>query len=121
MAAGVGCWPRSAVSELGERGRVSRFILYAGRIFAGAVTVISVANCFTPLLFTVDQSSAYRALDLRYAVLITQILLLLLVSTHAFGVFFRLRGTMKKGNRYRTVGLFGLIISIFLITQLWFP
>ena len=121
MAAGVLCWTRSSVIYLGERGRFSRFILYAGRIFAGAVTVISVANCFTPLLFTVDQSSVYRALDLRYAVLITQILLLLLVSTHAFGVFFRLRGTMKKGNRYRTVGLFGLIKSIFLITQLWFP
>lgn len=121
MAAGVLCWTRSAVIYLGEQGRFSRFILYAGRIFAVAVTVFSVANCFTPLLFTVDSASVYSALDLRYAVLITQILLLLLISGYAFGVFLRRRGTMNKGNRYRTLGFFGLIKSIFLIIQLWYP
>ena len=121
MAAGVLCWTHSAVIYLGERGRFSRFVLYAGRIFAVAVTVISVANCFTPLLFTVDQSGVYSALNLRYAVLITQILLLLLVSAYAFTVIFRQRGTMKKRNRHRTLGLFGLIKSIFLIIQLWYP
>ena len=120
-AVGVLCWTRTAVIYLEEDNRFSRFILYAGRFFTGAVAVISVANCFTPLMFTVDESCVYHALDFRYAILITQILLLLLVSAYAFGVIFRLRGTMKKVNRYRTLGLFGLIKSIFLIFQIWHP
>ncbi len=121
MAAGVLCWTRSAVIYLGERGRFGRFLPYAGRVFAGVVSALSVINCFTPILFTVDESSVYKALDLRYAVLITQIVLLLLVSAYAFRKFFRPGKTGKKVNRYRTAGLFGLIKSLFLIIQLWYP
>ena len=121
MAAGVLYWTRTAVIYLGEHGRFSRFILYAGRIFAGTMAVLSVVNCFTPVLFTVDESCVYRALDIRYAVLITQILLLLLVSAYTFSKFFRLRNTTRKAYRFRTVGLFGLIKSLFLIIQLWYP
>ena len=44
-----------------------------------------------------------------------------MVSAHAFRVFFRQRSTDRKVNRYRTVGLFGLIKSFFLIVQLWYP
>ena len=121
MAAGVLCWTRSAVIYLPERGRFSLFLMYAGRIFAGVTAALSVVNCFTPVLFTVDAACVYKALDTRYVVLITQIVLLLLVSAHAFGVYFRQHKTAKTVNRYRTVGLFGLIMSLFLIIQLWYP
>ena len=121
MAAGVLCWTRAAVIYLREREFFSRFILYAGRVFAGVMVLLSVVNCFTPVLFTVDEACVYKALDIRYAILIIQIILLLMVSAHAFSVFFRQRSTDRKVNRYRTVGLFGLIKSFFLIVQLWYP
>ena len=121
MAAGVLCWTRAAVIYLPERGRFSLFLMYAGRIFAGVTAALSVVNCFTPVLFTVDAACVYKALDTRYVVLITQIVLLLLVSAHAFRVYFRQYKTAKTVNRYRTVGLFGLIKSLFLIIQLWYP
>ncbi len=121
MAAGVLCWTRATVIYLREKGGFSRFLLYAGRVFTAGMTVLSAANCFTPLLFTVDENCVYRALDVRYAILIIQILLLLMVSAHAFRVFFRQGRTLGKVSRYRTMGLFGLIKSLFLIIQLWYP
>ena len=121
MAAGVLFWTRSAVIYLSEHGRFSRFLLYAGRVFAAAMVLLSVINCFTPVLFSVDEACVYKALDTRYAILIIQIILLLMVSAYAFGVYFRQRSANKKVNRYRTVGLFGLIMSIFLTIQLWYP
>ena len=54
MAAGVLCWTRAAVIYLGERGRFSRLLLYAGRIFASGVTLCALLNCFMPVLFIVD-------------------------------------------------------------------
>ena len=121
MAASVLCWTRTAVIYLSEQGRFNRFLLYAGRLFSGIMAVICIINCFTPVLFKVDAACVYTALNARYVILSAQILLLLLVSAYAFSAYFKLRNTTKKVNRYRTVGFFGLIKSLFLIIQLWYP
>ena len=122
MAAGVMYWTKYTVTYLEEeRYLFGRFLLHSGRIFALCVTILSVVNLFTPVLFTVDQDCAYKALNIRYVILGIQILLLLLISAYTFTSIARKRHAAGKWKKYRTLGLFGLLMAAFLTAQLWYP
>ena len=122
MAAGVMYWTKYTVTYLEEeRYLFGRFLLHSGRIFALCVTILSVVNLFTPVLFTVDQDCVYKALNIRYDILGIQILLLLLISAYTFTSIARKRHAAGKWKKYRTLGLFGLLMAAFLTAQLWYP
>lgn len=122
MAAGVMYWTKYTVTYLEEERYIfGRFLLQSGRIFALCVTVLSVVNLFVPVLFTVDPDCVYKALNTRYVVLGIQIILLLLISAYTFASIVRKRHAAKKWKRYRTLGLFGLLMAVFLTAQLWYP
>ena len=122
MAAGVMYWTKYTVIYLEEeRYLFGRFLLHSGRIFALCVTILSVVNLFTPVLFTVDQDCVYKALNIRYVILGIQILLLLLISAYTFTSIARKRHAAGKWKKYRTLGLFGLLMAAFLTAQLWYP
>ena len=115
-------WTKYTVIYLEEEKYLfGRFLLQSGRIFALSVTVVSVVNLFAPILFTVDSDCVYVALETRYVVLGIQIVLLLLISAYTFMSIARKRHTAGKTKRYRTLGLFGVLMAIFLTAQLWFP
>ena len=80
MAVGVLLWAQYIVAYLEENNGFGRFIVVAGRVVAGLITLLTVINLFQPVLFTVDAACVYRALPLRYAVLAGQIALLLTIS-----------------------------------------
>lgn len=119
MAVGILFWTQYAVTYLEEKNKFSRFIMIAGRIITALVGIVSCVNVFVPVLFTVDENCVYHALGFRYAVLIAQILLLLIISVYALFIFFRHR--TEKRLRYRTLALFGLIMAVFLFAQIWYP
>ena len=119
MAAGVFFWAQYTITYLEDETRFGKFLVLAGRTIAGLITVIAVANIFFPVLFTVDSDCVYRAFPVRYVMLASQILLLLLISNYAITSIVR-RGAEKK-QKYRTLALFGLIMALFLFVQLWFP
>lgn len=121
MAAGILCWTQYAVAYLEGRGRFARFLLWAGRVLAALLTLLTVANVFTPVLFTVDEGCVYRARPARYVLLICQILLLLLTSAYAAASIIRQGRRLKKSYRFRALVFFGLIMALFLFIQLWFP
>ena len=115
-------WTKYTVTYLEEeRYLFGRFLLHSGRIFALCVTILSVVNLFTPVLFTVDQDCVYKALNIRYVILGIQILLLLLISAYTFTSIARKRHAAGKWKKYRTLGLFGLLMAAFLTAQLWYP
>ncbi len=120
MAAGILFWTQYVVTYLEEDKGFGKFFLYSGRIVAAIVTVLTVINTFYPVLFIVDSSCVYKALGVRYAVLIVQILLLLLLSGYSFSSIIRKKNSEAESRRYRTVGLFGLIMATFLTIQIWF-
>jgi undecaprenyl pyrophosphate phosphatase UppP len=66
MAVGVLFWTEFAVAYSGEDKPFGRFIVLAGRVLAVGIALLSVANVFAPLLFTVDADGVYHALPLRY-------------------------------------------------------
>jgi diguanylate cyclase (GGDEF)-like protein len=119
MAVGVLFWAEFIVAYLEEESAFGRFLVTAGRAIAAVTAVLSVVNIFTPLLFTVDSDAVYTPLTLRYAVLTSQILLLLLISAYAVSSI--LRHPEEKNLKFRTLVYFGSVTSVFLALQLWFP
>lgn len=121
MALGILLWTKYVVTYFDEKDAFGNFLVYAGRILAGCVTVISLANIFFPILFVVDDECVYTPLSFRYAILIVQIILLLLISIHAFRGILRKNISGDRANRYRAMSYFGMIMSALLIAQIWLP
>ena len=121
MAAGVLLWTEYTVSYLDEESAFGRFLVTAGRVLAGLITTLALVNLIKPVLFTVDAESVYRVFPIRYVILVGQILLLLLISAFALSSMMRESGGKGKAMKYRALGMFGLIMAVFLFIQLWFP
>ena len=121
MAAGVLYWAGFTVAYSEEKNPFGQFIRAAFNVLAALILVLSVINIFTPILFTVSADCVYEALPLRYAVLGIQILLLLLISVYAFAWMSRQKAGSVKRQRFMILASFGLIMTVFLTMQLWFP
>ena len=121
MAVGLSFWAEYTVAYLNEKSKFGRVLVYSGRIAAAVIVCLNIANIFTPVLFEVDSKSVYKALPLRYAVLVFQILFLLVISFHALTSMFRTGFRSEKNKRFRILASFGLIMALCLFVQLWFP
>ena len=121
MAVGILLWTQYVVTYLDEKDTFGNFLVHAGRILAACVTVISLVNIFAPVLFTVDDECVYTPLPIRYAILIVQIVLLFLISIHALQIILAKKASGDSVKRYRATAYFGLIMSTFLIAQVWLP
>ena len=119
MAIGVLFWTQYTVTYLEKKNAFAKFLVYSGRIMAAAVTVLVVANCFTPVLFRVDEACVYHPLSIRYVALVWQIVLLLLISGNSFASMFS--GEKDKKYRYLALASFGLIMAAFLLAQIFYP
>ncbi len=121
MAVGILLWTQYVVTYLDEKDTFGNFLVHAGRILAACVTVISLVNIFAPVLFTVDDECVYTPLPIRYVILIVQIVLLFLISIHALRTILAKKASGDRVKRYRATAYFGLIMSTFLIAQVWLP
>ena len=119
MAVGVLFWTQYTVTYLEQNNIFAKFLVYSGRIFAAAVTLLVVANRFTPVLFTVDENGVYSPLAVRYVALVWQIILLLLISANS--IFSLTSGENDKRYRYFALASFGIIMAVFLFVQIFYP
>ena len=119
MAVGVLFWTKYAVAYLDEKNAFGKFLVIAGRVLFATVVISVAVNIFTPILFRIDDQALYSAYAIRYVVLISQIVLLLLVSAYSF--LSMRKKTRIKAKKYRTIALFGFITAVFLTVQIWFP
>ena len=119
MAAGVLLWVRFSVVYLEEKSAFGQFLVYVGRVIAGLIAVLAVVNIFVPVLFTVDENCVYHALTMRYVQLVSQIVLLLMISGHALSLM--VTHPEENGKHYLALAFFGVIMALFLLIQLWFP
>jgi len=121
MAAGIQYWAEFTVTYLEEKSGYGKFLRIAGRVLAGVITILSIINIFTPVLFTVDKDCVYQALPVRYVQLGAQVVLLLLISLYASSSMLRTRPGDIRRKRYRSLAFFGVIMAAFLFSQLWLP
>ena len=122
MSAGIILWTVCVFYYLKATGKFVRILVWSGRILATVITATSLINIFVPIMFTVDDACVYSTLPLRNVLLIAQIALMIIISIYAVTAFNKVKDNRDKLKpRYRTVGLFGLIMAVFLTIQLWFP
>lgn len=122
MASGIVLWTGSVFYYLHAKGRFAQILKWTGRIVATVIVLAVIANIFMPILFTVDAECVYHDLPLRDILLILQVIILAAVSCYCFVAYAKAHGhNIEVQLQYRTVGLFGLIMSVFLLAQLWFP
>ena len=119
MAAGVFFWAQYTVTYLQDETSFGARLVLAGRVISGLITAAAILNIFTPVLFTVDSACVYRALPLRFVLLGSQILFLLMISGYAIASIVRRK--TKKTMKYRALASFGLIMAAFLLIQLGYP
>ena len=122
MAMGIALWTAGVFYYLQAKGKFVKILKLTGQIVALVIVVTAIVNIFIPVLFTVDSACVYEALPLRYILLVLQIVILVVVSCYSFIAYAKDKGNDVHGKlRYRTVGLFGIIMALFLGAQLWFP
>ena len=119
MAIGILFWTRYVVAYLHEKNVFGTFLRYAGIAFFGGVTILVFINIFVPVMFRIDENGTYVASAARYVVLIIQIILLFLSSAYALAISLKSKGS--KRQRHLTIGLFGLIMLVFIFIQLFYP
>ena len=119
MAIGILFWTRYVDAYLHKENRFGTVLRYAGTAFFGAVGILVFINIFAPVLFRIDEKGTYVASAARYVVLIIQIILLFFSSAYALAISFKSKGS--KRQRHLTIGLFGLIMLIFIFIQIFYP
>ncbi len=121
MAAGIFFWTQFVVTYLEEKSVFGNFLVYAGRMIAAIVGILSIVNIFVPVLFKVDSKGTYYPLETRYIILAVQVVLVLVLSVYALTAILGNRSENVREKKYRTVALFGLINAVFLILQTIYP
>lgn len=121
MAIGLIFWSQYVITYLNENNAFGRFVISACHTVATLIIITCIVNSFVPILFTIDENSVYHATAVRYILLFSQILILILISVYAFISSLKRDNAPGKDRRYHTVTLFGIIMACFLTIQLQFP
>lgn len=119
MALGILLWTRYVIAYLDEENAFRTFLYHAGTVFFTVLTLSALVNLFYPLLFWFDDDGVYHAALMRDIILVLQVLILVLASVYALRVSTKTRDAVK--SRYRTIGLSGLVMLVFISIQLFFP
>ncbi len=119
MGATMFFWTRFVVLYLGESGRFMKLFSFIGWLLIGMIAVILVINLFAPVMFWFDESGVYHAGNLRYVILLIQVLLFMLTSVYLMAT---LRRTKPKTRiRHIAIGISGFTMALMDILQVLFP
>ena len=89
-----------------------------GYLFAIFGLVLVITNVFTPVLFTYSEDT-YLPNPYRYLFLGLQLILFVIIAIYTFVTSIKKRG--YKRGQYYTLSIFGLIMSIAISFQLYYP
>ena len=112
-------WTRYAIAYINEKNKFASIMSYAGSAFLFVMAASLVINFFVPVTFYFDEEGAYHSDKARYLTLIIQILLY--SSTAIYTLVITRRKDEKSKLRHRTIGLFGLTMTILVIIQTMYP
>ena len=119
MGATMFFWTRFVVLYLGEKNRFTKAISIIGCLLMSMIAVFLIINLFTPVMFWFDESGVYHAGNLRYAILLIQILLFILASVYLMAT---LPKTESKDRKHHiTIAISGITVAAMDILQVIFP
>lgn len=119
MVTSVLLWTRAVVAFTGGKGKLTNVFLFCGWLIFGVQVLSLIVNIFYPVVFSFDANGEYLALPTRYVTLFMQMILYFATAFYSFVIRFRSKGT--KRSHFRTVGLSGIIMAVFIALQMLFP
>lgn len=119
MVTSVLLWTRAVVAFTGGKGKLTNVFLFCGWLIFGVQVLSLIVNIFYPIVFSFDANGEYLALPTRYVTLFMQMILYFATAFYSFVIRFRSKGT--KRSHFRTVGLSGIIMAVFIALQMFFP
>ena len=119
MAFSVFLWTRYVIAYLNDKNKFTTILRYIGWLFFIFELIAIIINFFTPVLFHFDDQGAYHAGKARYMTLLIQIMMFIGTSVHMLSVAVKTKGRNKL--RYSTIGLFGIVMTVFIIVQTFYP
>jgi len=119
MGATMFFWSRFVVLYLGGNNRLMKVLSFIGWLLISMIAVILIVNLFVPVMFWFDEAGEYHAGNLRYVILLVQVLLFMLTSVYLMAT---LRGTESRIRKHHiAIATSGLTIAIIIIIQVLFP
>ncbi|MBR0228792.1 MAG: GGDEF domain-containing protein [Clostridia bacterium] len=119
MAATLFLWTRYVVNYLQERSWIIKALYYIGLLFLASMSGVLILNFFMPVMFWFDEEGVYHAADLRYAILIIQVILFM--SSACYVLFISKGKNQSAKRRHRAIGLFGFAMAILVVVQVTYP
>lgn len=119
MAATLFLWTRYVVNYLQERSWIIKALYYIGLLFLASMSGVLILNFFMPVMFWFDEEGVYHAADLRYAILIIQVVLFM--SSACYVLFISKGKNQSAKRRHRAIGLFGFAMAILVVVQVTYP
>lgn len=114
MVTSVFLWTRYVIEYLNRKNIFSRILFVVGWIFIAFEAVTLIVNIFVPIVFWYDEKG-YHTNFARYISHFMQLGLFLMTTIHMLLVTTRTKGKVRF--RHLVVGMFGLVMTIFLVLQ----
>ena len=119
VAITVFLWTRYVIIYLNKETFFSKIIKYAGIIFLVFEFLSIILNLFIPIMFYYDEEGGYHTGKARTATMFAQILLFLVTSIYTLTITVKNHGKIR--HRHRTIGGFGIAMTIFVIFSAIYP
>ena len=119
MVVSVLFWTMTVVEFVGSKGRLGKVLVICGWIVFLFEVAVLVINLFHPIVFWFREDKEYMPMPARHITLLMQ--MVLFFSASAYSLVMALRTTGKRMRHYRTTGFSGIIMSIFIFLQMFYP
>jgi len=119
MALSVLLWTRFVVSFTKNTDRFGKILMISGLTIFILQLLCLIINPFIPVVFGFSETKEYMPGETRYISLILQMVLFIFTSIYTLVVASKSTGRHKAQNQ--TIGVSGLIMSVFILLQSLFP
>ena len=119
MALSVLFWTRAVVAFSGKKDKAGSLLIWSGWTVFTFELVVLFVNLFVPIVFTFREDKTYVPLPARYIGLFLQMILFLVTSVFAIVIAVRSEGMSRSHDR--TISISGIIMSFFIVVQMFFP
>ena len=119
MALSVLFWTRAVVAFSGKKTKAGALLEASGWVVFAFELVVLIVNLFLPIVFKFSEDKEYMPQPARYIGLALQIILFLVTSVFAIVTAVRSEGMSR--SHYRTIGISGIIMTFFIVIQMFFP
>ncbi len=119
MTIAVFFWTRYVIEFLNEKNIFIKILSIFGWSYLILDGLSLFVNFFIPVKYYFDSDGGYHACITRYIALSVQVFMFFITAIYVFVYAYKTKG--KEKLRRRTIGGFGLVMTIFVLAQYFYP